>query len=582
MIPIEPTNVDTITNKLTKKPLLLKDIDFEENNYNMINNITFIYLKYISHILSCCVLSIETDILPTFRKILFKDNYNCNFYFVTENGEKILKELKVYSRYAETKLTHIESATFDTKTLALKSINPFKNINYSSNTFTNSWGFTSLSIPEGDFEVFESIEGTCVTITFDSDNEHFSVSTKTSGDASNYWDSKISFREQTLNTFKEMGINLDTIQEIMKQEENTHYTLVINLINTSKDSSFSNVNMNTMISALLINKRKNPYEKVKVVVEDYLSQLKVDKKYFNEEQMVSIQQNIKTCCESYVKILNTEQFQAFLFNNKIGTFPIPNRFTVTDFNDIIDTCKNLPFDKKGYILRTNDNINISINGEEYSYAVSLRQTPNKSIHINGDITDENFALNNYNLFLLWISYIKALHDDELKHRFPDIVINVRTDFYKFYGDKFKNIFKLFNRYFESYIVLLKKYYQGRYLSEVMHIEHYPDSSFPKCVFYNNENKNMIRDIHQHFVKKRYTEGNKSFVIDDKYLRDEYMLDNVFNKFYEDSQSYDYNELDYKGYYGNVFYNIFKRDMDTTVKSKCGKLYKCKVFDEFLF
>ena len=100
--------------------------------------------------------------------------------------------------------------------------------------------------------------------------------------------------------------------------------------------------------------------------------------------------------------------------------------------------------------------------------------------------------------------------------------------------------------------------------------------FPKCLFYDNENKNYIYNIHGEYL--RIKRDDYHFRITERFIREEWLYKKVFRQFLEDALKFNYKDLDSKCIFGNIWENIINLNMDKTTKSYANLISEIDLFN----
>ena len=406
--------------------------------------------------------------------------------------------------------------------------------------------------------IYEMIDGTGFSLSYDCDDEEIKFNTKKSIDASNKWNSNESIKEQSIRIFQEMNINLDLIKDIMKKPENQKFRLVMNFITSSKESAFVEKDVNTLMNVYLINKEENPIDKVGHLYDEFVRNIEADYTYKNAELYEKISTINKECSGNYVKLMNSAQFVDFLINNSVGTLVLPRCLNthITDVSELKSFSSMLPYTIKGISIHKS-NIIYDLESDAYIQACSFK--PNMSIHINGVVEDDNFLSNNYNIFIFWIKYkIKIntkYHDNPEQQLITQEKIN--SDFIKFYGDKYVMIFDMLNVKLREYCAVLWKCYKENKISRPSVMK---ENEFPVCIKTDdiNSNNNLVYYIHRNHYRPKKTENNR-FSINIDYIYSEFMIKDVLFKFLN------YANRPQHCIYGNMFYKIVDIDMSPSIK-----------------
>ena len=563
---VQYANPEDVTNSAGRKVKLLEDVDTipVDQTTSIKQTINQIYTMFVNHSIKHTRQQAVSEskskhgLYDTFRELL-KSEFKTNS-IILKNDEGVVTGMKIYSD---------NSSGFNY--FELNGSNDITTINISEKEEK------SIQALNGDAsiidkKIYQSIEGSNVSVSYDHTCEELEYSTRKHTDASNRWDTNESIKKQTQRIFEVIGININRLMDFMKEPPNLKYQIVLNFITTEKSVTHSQTSSNTLVSVYLIRRDKSIMSDIRTLLDQYTDGIKANPKYSNEQLINTIYAIIDGGSSDYVSMLNLEQFRSFLYNNDVGCVPIPvqmRRYTEDSWGigpDIDDYITTAPHTVKGIYIELSPTKRIEFEGVQYKEYISLRIP--RSIHITGDVQDEDFGIKNFNVFLQWIHLMTKKfqfisHDSAIQRDYENSIF---PKFYEIYNNpQFILAFQYFAEKLVTYSKLLWKYYVANKRTTPGSEIYCSIDEFPECLMYRHGTHNMIFAIQQEFYYIRNVKKNYKFFVTEEYIMSEFMIKKVLPVFL--GEALKYNEYDFKNKctHGNVFEMIVACDTSKTIK-----------------
>jgi hypothetical protein len=563
---VQYANPEDVTNSAGRKVNLLEDVDTipVDQTTSIKQTINQIYTMFVSHAIkharqqAVSVPESKYGVYDTFRELL-KSEFKTNS-IILKDEEGVVTGMKIYS---------VNSSGFNY--FELNGSNDITTINISEKeekSIQSLNGDASII----DKKIYQSIEGSNVSVSYDHTCAGLEYSTRKNTDASNRWDTNEQIKKQAQRIFEETGININRLMDFMKEPSNLKYRIVLNFITTEKSVTHSKSSSNTLVSVYLIRRDKSIMSDIKTLLDEYTDEIKADPKHSNEQRINTIYAIIDGGSSDYVSMLNLEQFRSFLYNNDVGCVPIPvqmRRYTEDSWGigpDIDDYITTAPHTVKGIYIELSPTKRIEFEGAQYKEYIYLRIP--RSIHITGDVQDEDFGIKNFNVFLQWIHLMTKKfqfisHDSAIQRDYENSIF---PKFYEIYNNpQFILAFQYFAEKLVTYSKLLWKYYVANKRTTPGSEVYCSIDEFPECLMYRHGTHNMIFAIQQEFYYIRNVKKNYKFFVTEEYIMSEFMIKKVLPVFL--GEALKYNEYDFKNKctHGNVFEMIVACDTSKTIK-----------------